>query len=61
MAILLVVFVISFIIGVPVAFCLGLSGLASLVFDLGGSASVIVSRLYSSMDSFPLLAKVIPH
>lgn len=56
MAILLVVFVISFIIGVPVAFCLGLSGLASLVFDLGGSASVIVSRLYSSMDSFPLLA-----
>ena len=56
MSILVTVFLISFIIGVPVAFSLGLAGLAGLFFNLSASSTVAVARMYSAMDSFPLLA-----
>ncbi len=56
MTILLIVFVVTFILGVPIAFCLGMSGLATLLLDMGKQVTVAVSRMYSSMDSFPLLS-----
>jgi len=56
MTILVLVFIVTFLLGVPVAFTLGLAGLATLTLDMGKQLTVAVSRMYASMDSFPLLA-----
>ena len=50
------IFVLTFLIGVPIAFCLGLAGSSYILFWEGLSASVLVRRIYHALDSFPLLA-----
>jgi tripartite ATP-independent transporter DctM subunit len=48
-------FLASFSIGVPIAFCLGISGISFLLLS-GDAITVAVQKMYSSIDSFPLLA-----
>lgn len=51
------VFGASLIAGVPVAFCLGIAAAAWLVHTEGTAALfIVISRTFSGMDSFPLLA-----
>ncbi|MFB6249436.1 MAG: TRAP transporter large permease [Salinibacter sp.] len=56
--ILLGVFVVTLAIGVPVAFCLGLSTTAALLVGIGPVAVVttVAQRMAASLNSFPLLA-----
>ena len=50
-----VIIIIAFLIGAPIAIVLGGAGLAAVV--LGGySLTVVVSRMYTGLESFPLLA-----
>lgn len=51
----LLTFLIAFVAGTPVAFSLGVSGMSFLLFS-GEAITVAVQRMYSSIDSFPLLA-----
>jgi tripartite ATP-independent transporter DctM subunit len=55
--ILAVVFVVALLIGVPIAFTLGLAGMA-YVGSVEGSRAFMVAarRMYTALDSFPLLA-----
>src|SRR5690625_5210509 len=48
-------FVLMFI-GVPMALSLGLASLLTMLFATESSASVIVQKAFTSLDSFPLMA-----
>lgn len=50
------IFVISLIIGVPIAFCLGLSALISLIFIKGIPLVVIAQKMFTGLDVFPFMA-----
>jgi len=58
MLVLILVFVITLIIGIPISFCLGISAvMILLVGDLGVSPFLFVpQQAFRAMDSFPLLA-----
>lgn len=50
------IFILSMLINIPVAFCLGLGVLGSLVFTTSLPTSLIPIRMYYMLNSFPLLA-----
>ena len=50
------IFISCFLIGVPIAFALGLAGSSYILFFEGLSAGILVRRFYHALDSFPLLA-----
>lgn len=50
-----VVFIIIFILGVPVAFCLGITGLTGMILN-HVDASMAAAKMFTSLDSFALLA-----
>jgi len=52
----ILVFVISLIIGVPIAFCLGLSALISLIFIKHIPLVVIAQKMFTGLDVFPFMA-----
>ena len=54
--ILFVVFFLAMLINIPIAFCIGLGVLVSLVFKTSLPISVIPLKMYSMLYSFPLLA-----
>ncbi len=56
--VLVVIFVVTLAIGVPVAFCLGLSTTAALLFgvDPVPTLTTVAQRMAASLNSFPLLA-----
>src|SRR4028119_638370 len=54
--ILLVSFVVFLILSVPIAFAMGLSGVLALVVASDLSLVIVPQRMYSSLDSFSLLA-----
>ncbi len=56
MIVMLLIFVSSFIVGIPVAFGLGIAGIIGLAFFTDASASVAAVRMYTSLDSFALLS-----
>jgi tripartite ATP-independent transporter DctM subunit len=55
-SILLITFVITMVIGVPVAVTLGVSTLIAVLWDGRFSAMLIPQKLFAGLDSFPLLA-----
>ncbi len=57
-AILLIVFVVLLVIGVPVAFCIGVATLAALLVSLEGGPALatMAQRMVSGLNSFALLA-----
>lgn len=54
--ILLISFFVLLVIGLPIAFAMGLSAILAIVFGSDLSLLIIPQRLYSSLDSFSLLA-----
>jgi len=56
MGIGILVFLISLIIGVPIAFCLGLSALISLIFIKNIPLVVIAQKMFTGLDVFPFMA-----
>jgi len=52
----ILVFVIGLIIGVPIAFCLGLSALISLMFIKNIPLVVIAQKMFTGLDVFPFMA-----
>jgi len=55
-ALLVVVFAVTMTLGVPIAFCLGLAGLAFIVLSGTVPIAVLPTLMFGGMDSFPLLA-----
>jgi tripartite ATP-independent transporter DctM subunit len=55
-AVLIVVFALAMILGVPIAFSLGLGGLAFIVLSGTVPIAVLPTLMFGGMDSFPLLA-----
>jgi tripartite ATP-independent transporter DctM subunit len=55
-ALLVVVFALTMTLGVPIAFCLGLGGLAYIVLSGTVPIAVLPTLMFGGMDSFPLLA-----
>jgi tripartite ATP-independent transporter DctM subunit len=55
-AFLIFVFIGTLIVGVPVAFGMGLAGAGWIIFFEGIEPTIIARRLYFALDSFPLLA-----
>jgi len=55
-AILIGVFALTMTLGVPIAFCLGLGGLAYIVLSGTVPIAVLPTLMFAGMDSFPLLA-----
>ena len=53
---LVVVFALTMTLGVPIAFCLGLGGLAFIVLSGTVPIAVLPTLMFGGMDSFPLLA-----
>ncbi|WP_108258896.1 TRAP transporter large permease [Mangrovicoccus ximenensis] len=53
---LFVLFTLLLVLGVPVAFSMGLSAAAILILDGGVPLMVLPQRFFSSLDSFPLMA-----
>ncbi len=53
---LVAVFAVTLIFGVPIAFCLGLAGLAFIVLSGVVPIAVPPTLMFAGMDSFPLLA-----
>jgi tripartite ATP-independent transporter DctM subunit len=51
-----VVFLLCLILGVPIAFCLGVSSLVFLSFTKGISIGIIAQRMFTGVDSFPFMA-----
>ena len=49
-------FLITLVIGVPVAITLGLSTLVAVLVDGRFPAMIVPQRLFAGLDSFPLLA-----
>jgi len=56
MLILVSVFAATILLGVPVAFCLGLAGIAFVLFTPGQSLSILPTLIFGGIDSFPLMA-----
>ena len=54
--VLVAVFAVTMVLGVPVAFCLGLGGLAFIWLSGVVPIAVLPTLMFSGMDSFPLLA-----
>src|SRR5258708_1646459 len=54
--VLVVVFALTMLLGVPIAFCLGLGGLAFIVLSGVVPIAVLPTLMFAGMDSFPLLA-----
>lgn len=52
----ILVFIISLVIGVPIAFCLGLSALISLIFMKDIPLVVIAQKMFTGLDIFPFMA-----
>jgi tripartite ATP-independent transporter DctM subunit len=50
------IFVVSILIGVPIAFGIGLAGVVWILFFEGLDASIFARRMYTALSSFPLLA-----
>ena len=50
------VFLLCLIIGVPIAFCLGVSSVVFLSFTKGLSLGIIAQRMFTGVDSFPFMA-----
>ncbi len=55
-ALLIAVFAATMLLGVPIAFCLGLGGLAFIVLSGAVPIAVLPTLMFGGMDSFPLLA-----
>jgi tripartite ATP-independent transporter DctM subunit len=55
-ALLIVVFALTMMLGVPIAFCLGLGGLTFIVLSGTVPIAVLPTLMFGGMDSFPLLA-----
>lgn len=55
-AVLIISFLVTLVIGVPIAITLGLSTLAAVLYDGRFPAMVIPQRFFAGLDSFPLLA-----
>ena len=53
---LVITFLLTILIGVPVAFCLGIAALAFLVITGRESLLIIPTLMFGGIDSFPLLA-----
>ncbi len=53
---LLLPFALTLILGVPIAMCLGLGGIAYIVFTGALPADVMTQQMYNSAASFPLMA-----
>lgn len=51
-----IIFVLTFVIGIPVGFCLGVSGIIGLLTSTTASINVAAVRMYTSLDSFALIA-----
>ena len=51
-----IVFVLTFLIGIPVGFCLGISGIIGLLTSTTANINVAAVRMYTSLDSFALIA-----
>jgi len=49
------VFLICMVLGVPIAFCLGITAAVSLI-SLDMPLRVVAQRIFTGMDSFPLMA-----
>lgn len=56
MLVMLFAFIAAFIVGIPVAFGLGIAGVIGLEFFTNATSSVSAVRMYTSLDSFALLA-----
>ncbi|HEY0833651.1 MAG TPA: TRAP transporter large permease [Azospirillum sp.] len=54
--VLVLVFVTTMVLGVPIAVVMGLSGMAALVWGGTFSPLIVPQRLFSGIDSFPLMA-----
>src|SRR5258705_174358 len=54
--VLIAVFALTMFLGVPIAFCLGLGGLAFIVLSGVVPIAVLPTLMFAGMDSFPLLA-----
>jgi len=50
------IFLIGLVVGVPIAFAMGLAGSTWIMFFDGLDPSVVIRRMYGIMSSFPLLA-----
>ena len=50
------VFLFCLILGVPIAFCLGVSSVVFLSFTKGLSLGIIAQRMFTGVDSFPFMA-----
>ena len=55
-ALLIVVFALTMMLGVPIAVCLGLGGLTFIVLSGTVPIAVLPTLMFGGMDSFPLLA-----
>lgn len=53
---LFIAFILTILLGVPVAFCLGISALAFLLITGRESLMIIPTLMFSGIDSFPLMA-----
>ncbi len=53
---LVTLFVITLGLGVPVAFTMGIAGLGAIVLDGGLNPLIAMQRMFSGIDSFPLMA-----
>ena len=53
---MIIVFVVALLIGVPVAFCVGLSSLVALVSIPYLTPNTLAIKLFTGLDSFPLVA-----
>ena len=51
-----VVFLLCLILGVPIAFCLGVSSVVFLSFTKGISLGIIAQRMFTGVDAFPFMA-----
>src|SRR3972149_8227311 len=50
------VFAITLIIGIPIAFCLGICSLAVVLFQGQYPITLIAQKMFNGMDMFPLMA-----
>ena len=55
-ALLIAVFALTMVLGVPIAFCLGLAGIAFFVVSGTVPIAVLPTLMFGGMDSFPLLS-----
>lgn len=53
---LVIVFVVTILMGVPVAFCLGLAGIAFILITENLPFNILPTLLFGGIDSFPLMA-----